>query len=238
MLEGRELGPSARPVRFVRARYRDDMAAAAQTSASGPRSGGYAKGRARRDQIIQAAIVLFGEVGYHAASLRDIAARSGISHPGLLHHFATKEDLLREVLEHRDAVDQADLHDDVAQGRSWLEAMLRLAQRNRTRRSVVELFAALSVEGTSPDHPAYEFFRARYAATIALATEAFEQLREDGGLRPGIDPAWAARSFVALWDGLQVQWLYSLTGPVAARVDIAQDLRSFVADLAPPPEAG
>jgi hypothetical protein len=44
------------------------------------------------------------------------------------------------------------------------------------------------------------------ASTIGLA---YEQARADGVLRPGIDVAAAARQFVALMDGLQIQWLLS-----------------------------
>ena len=92
--------------------------------------GGYAKGRAKQEQIIQAAIELFGEVGFHGASLRDISARAGISHPGLLHHFTTKAELLAAVLAHRDEVDQAALDADRAAGHSYFEAMTRLVEQN------------------------------------------------------------------------------------------------------------
>ena len=63
------------------------MTTAAPTSA---RSGGYARGRATREEILDVAMQLFGEVGYRTASLREVASRVGISHPGLLHHFASK----------------------------------------------------------------------------------------------------------------------------------------------------
>ena len=51
---------------------------------------GYAKGRAKLRDILDQATALFGEAGYRGTSLREIAARCGISHPGLLHHFPTK----------------------------------------------------------------------------------------------------------------------------------------------------
>lgn len=194
---------------------------------------GYAKGRAKRAEITQAAIVLFGEVGFHAASLRDIAARAGISHPGLLHHFPTKTDLLAAVLEHRDEVDDADLAADMAQGRTWIDATVRLMERNALRRPVVELFASLSAEATSPEHPAHAYFVDRYERVVALTRASLEQWREEGLLRPGVDPGTAARSFVALMDGLQIQWLLSLDGPRGQRVDMAGDLRAYLALLVP-----
>src|SRR4051794_33036734 len=37
--------------------------------------GGYAKGRATREEILDSAMQLFGEVGYRTASLREVSAR-------------------------------------------------------------------------------------------------------------------------------------------------------------------
>lgn len=198
---------------------------------------GYAKGRAKREEILQAAIVAFAEVGYHGASLREIAARVGISHPGLLHHFPTKAALLEAVLEHRDAVDFADVDTDLTQGRSLFEAIVRLVERNALRRPVVEVFAGLAAEATSVDHPAHEFFAARYRDTVSRMRGELERLADAGRLRAGVDPAVAARTVVALMDGLQVQWLYSLERPRAERVDMAADLRAYL-DLVVEPAAG
>ncbi|SKC79102.1 TetR/AcrR family transcriptional regulator [Krasilnikoviella flava] len=199
---------------------------------------GYAKGRAKREEILQAAIVTFAEVGYHGASLREIAARVGISHPGLLHHFPTKAALLEAVLEHRDAVDFADVDTDLAQGRSLFEAIVRLVERNALRRPVVEVFAGLAAEATSVEHPAHDFFAARYRDTVSRMRTELARLDGAGRLRPGVDAAVAARTLVALMDGLQVQWLYSLELPRADRVDMAADLRAYLGLILVDPDAG
>lgn len=195
----------------------------------GGRGRGYAKGRAKRAEIIQTAILAFAEVGYHGASLRDIAARADISHPGLLHHFPTKAALLEAVLEYRDAVDDAAFAEDLARGTDFFEALVRIVERNQVRRPLVELFAGLSTEATTPDHPAHEYFRRRYERLVEQSTEVFEDRAARGGLAPGVAPAQAARSIIALMDGLQVQWLMSLDGPKAQRVDMAAHLRAYLA---------
>ncbi|MDF9875302.1 TetR/AcrR family transcriptional regulator [Cellulosimicrobium cellulans] len=189
---------------------------------------GYAKGRAKREEILQAAIVLFGEVGFHAASLRELASRVGMSHPGLLHHFPTKVALLEAVLDHRDAVDHADLEDDLARGTDYVDALVRLVERNALRRHIVELFTALAAEATSPDHPAHEFFVRRYEWAVARTSEHLARRARAGALRDGVDPSVAARQIVALMDGLQVQWLLSLDRPRSERVDMAADLRAYL----------
>ncbi|MFE5073398.1 TetR/AcrR family transcriptional regulator [Streptomyces halstedii] len=170
---------------------------------------GYAKGRAKRGEILDQAMALFGEAGYRGASLRVIATRCGISHPGLLHHFPTKESLLLAVLEHRDEVDGEWLDLGGTTGVQRLRGFAALAELNATRRGIVELFSVVSAEATSADHPAHAYFVRRYAHSVSGAELAYVQAREDGALRDGVDPALAGAQLIALMDGLQVQWLLS-----------------------------
>ncbi|MFI9489667.1 TetR/AcrR family transcriptional regulator [Promicromonospora sp. NPDC052451] len=210
------------------------MSVSAQTSADaaggapGAARGRYARGRATQQEIIRTAILVFADVGFHGASLRDIAARVGISHPGLLHHFPTKVALLEAVLEYRDAVDEELFAQDVERGTDYFEALLHVVERNRLRRPLVELFAGLATEATSPDHPAHEYFQRRYARVLREQSRHLRERAARGGLAPGVDPDQAARTVVALMDGLQVQWLLSLERPGAERVDMAADLRGYL----------
>ncbi len=183
---------------------------------------GYAKGRAKRREIIDRAMTLFGEVGYRGASLREIAARCGISHPGLLHHFPTKESLLLAVLEHRDEVDSVWLTAEDEDPVAGLRRLVEVVERNVGRRPIVELYAVLSAEATSADHPAHEYFQDRYRRTLAAVQATYERARDLGALREGVDPATAARQLVAVMDGLQVQWL--LDGGATDMVGTVRDL--------------
>ncbi len=179
---------------------------------------GYAKGRARRAEILDTAMAVFAEVGYRGASLRDIAGRCGISHPGLLHHFATKEALLMAVLEHRDQAARADGSPDGSPGSTALWRLVEVVTGNATQPGIVELFATLSAEATAADHPAHGFFAARYERVVDQLASAYRGAQESGALREGIEPEAAARHLVALMDGLQVQWLYDPEGVDMAAV--------------------
>lgn len=163
--------------------------------------GEYAKGRARREQILTEAVGLFAESGYRAASLRDLAARCGLTHAGLLHHVGSKQALLLAVLEQRDVEDASLVGPDPSlPGEQQLEALLDVVRRNVSRRGVVELFCVLSAEATSPEHPAHAFFDERYRRVVAALTAAFGDCGHPA-------PGSAARRLVAVMDGLQVQWL-------------------------------
>jgi TetR/AcrR family transcriptional regulator len=52
-----------------------------------------------RSQILAAATRLFAARGFEGTSLQDIAAQVGISKPAVLHHFVSKEQLRRAVLD-------------------------------------------------------------------------------------------------------------------------------------------
>ncbi|NUU17312.1 TetR/AcrR family transcriptional regulator [Cellulomonas humilata] len=201
-----------------------------QAPVSTARSAGYAKGRATREEILDAAMLLFGEVGYHTASLREVASRVGISHPGLLHHFSSKAVLLAAVLARRDEVDEAAFQADLDAGHDYFEALALLIERNAARPGIVELFATLSAEATSPEHPGHAFFQERYRTVVELTTAEFERRRDEGRLRPGIDPHTAARLAVAVMDGMQIQWLLAADTP-DDRPDMAAALRAQFAAL-------
>jgi len=55
---------------------------------------------ARRTQIILAAIEVIAEIGYAQASIRKIADRVGVAMSVVLYHFANKDELVREIVNH------------------------------------------------------------------------------------------------------------------------------------------
>jgi AcrR family transcriptional regulator len=55
---------------------------------------------ARRTQIILAAIEVIAEIGYAKSSIRKIAERVGVAMSVVLYHFANKDELVREIINH------------------------------------------------------------------------------------------------------------------------------------------
>lgn len=186
-------------------------------------SGGYPKGRIRREDILAAAVAVYGEAGYHGSSLRAVAKRAGITHAGLIYYFPTKEALLAAVLERRDAEDAVRERLDAPPGREVLRHFVALAEHNVTHRGIVDLYSRLAAEAVAGDHPAHQYFLRHYRVARAATHESFKALAETGGLRPEVDPATAALTFVALMDGLQVQWL-----TVPDEVDLVGAVRHYL----------
>jgi AcrR family transcriptional regulator len=53
----------------------------------------------RRDELLELAATMFAERGLRATTVRDIADRAGILSGSLYHHFASKEEMVDEVLQ-------------------------------------------------------------------------------------------------------------------------------------------
>ncbi|WP_353808350.1 TetR/AcrR family transcriptional regulator [Agromyces sp. SYSU T00194] len=197
-----------------------------QVAATSRRRGPYAKTKATRAAILDAALDVFARGGFRSGSIRDIAAAVGMSEAGLLHHFPNKSALLAAVLEHRDERSLEVLGEDDADPRASLRGLVELARYNASVPGVVALYCTLSAEATDPGHPAHEYFVTRYADTVGRLERAFDGCRELGRLRSGTSPASAARQVVAVMDGLQVQWLLDPDG-----VDMAAELRAFLDEV-------
>jgi AcrR family transcriptional regulator len=191
----------------------------------------YAKGRAKRAEILDAATSAFAEVGYLGASLRDIASRARISHVGLVRYFPTKLALLDAAVEHWDAVEAGalarTLSDDDA---DYVEALMRHLEHDEARPTMVAAVVGLSAAATARSHPAHELTKRRYRRRVAQLTTAFEVRAERGGLAPGVDPAQAARTVVALIDGLRVQWLMASSSG-SGRLDAAAHVRAVLSSV-------
>jgi AcrR family transcriptional regulator len=194
---------------------------------TGARAGGeYAKSAKRRQQIVDAAVEVFSSVGYRKGSLRDVADKVGLSQAGVLHHFPSKEHLLEAVLSWRDGETVKLIGEPLPEGVDYLRGLVRVAEHNATTPELVELHVIVSAEGTSAGHPLRDYFVGRYAYVLGLTRDALERTAADGQLRPGTDCASAARTLIALMDGLQIQWLLAPEG-----VDMAGDLRRYLQPL-------
>ncbi|RZS91574.1 TetR family transcriptional regulator [Motilibacter rhizosphaerae] len=160
----------------------------------------------RRAQIVQAAFELFAERGFRGASLGQVAARVGLTNAGVLHHFASKEELLISVLAERDREDEAAVEQALPRDGSLHTALERsraVVAHNVGQPGLVQAFTVLAAESVTEDHPAQQFFRERYARFRARIAA---DLERDGHLATQ-ETVLAATLMLAVMDGLQVQWL-------------------------------
>ena len=164
--------------------------------------------RAKREQILKAAVEIFGNKGSTNGTLADVAEQVGITHAGVLHHFGSKQKLLLEVLAYRDQADVANLAEKhIPDGPELFLHLVRTAFANELRPGIVQAYTVLSSESVTDDHPGREYFEDRYTTLRREVTAAFRELCAQEGVTAPVTIAAASASILAVMDGLQLQWL-------------------------------
>lgn len=167
---------------------------------------------ARRIEILDASVEIFGAKGFAGGTLQEIADQVGMTHAGVLHHFGSKDQLLLEVLDHRDASDVAHLEGQhIPDGIPLFRHLVATAFRNAERPGIVQAYAVLSTESVTDDHPGRAFFQRRYSTLRSEIAHAFHVACEERGIDDPQRVAEASAAILAVMDGLQVQWLLDPT---------------------------
>ncbi|WP_345764443.1 TetR/AcrR family transcriptional regulator [Diaminobutyricibacter sp. McL0608] len=180
-----------------------------------PKKGSYAKGLAKREEILTTALEVFAERGYRRASLREIAEAVGLSQAGLLHHFSSKEELFAEVLRKRDEADMSSVVDQTDAFQGLVDAM----RHNAEVPGLVHLYATISAEASDEGHPGHDYFVERYRFFIDQLARYIVTEQEAGAIDPAIDAHEVARLTIAVADGMQVQWMLDGTADMAGALE-------------------
>jgi len=176
-----------------------------------PRTRGtYAKGVARRQEILDRAIEVFAERGADRTSLRAIAREVGVTHAALTHYFGSLEELLVAVYSEGSAKAGPEDTDDATP----VQLMITSARTNRAVPGLVQLYSTLVATALEEGHPAArEFATARFARLREELASRVHSQQRSGRLRDDVDPEAVAALVVAASDGLQTQWLLDDAAP-------------------------
>jgi AcrR family transcriptional regulator len=170
-----------------------------------------AKGEDRRQRILAVAQRLLTRNGWRNTTLGQIAREAGVSPAGLLHHFASKEQLLQAVIDARDAWDDA--HSDVSG--DIMEQLEKVAERFTRVPELIGTFTVLQAENLHPDAPLHERFLLRQRASVELVAEAIRRGQRSGRFRTDLDPVVKAVEIIAFLNGIETSWLLDPSTPVA-----------------------
>ena len=181
--------------------------------------GPYRTGIRRREQIVAAAIEVFGEFGFAGGSIRTIAERVGVSHATLLQHFGTKEGLLLAVLEEWDR-QTVEARLVGVSGLDYFRRLPEVMGAHLAQRGLLELFTTIAAEASSPTHPAHDFIQRRYTSNLATLAMQVQQAVNAGEVTP-LSPAEIdveVRLVTAVLDGIGLQWLLDPSTDVVASI--------------------
>ncbi|WP_394618159.1 TetR/AcrR family transcriptional regulator [Lentzea sp. JNUCC 0626] len=192
------------------------------------RSRGDVSGEESRAKAVAVATELFALTGFKGTSVAAVAAKTGLSQSGLLHHFPSKAALLTAVLEERDRQDGDFLAGTSGPPLGWaaFDALAALVARNSTRPHLVGLFVRLAAEATEPDHPAHPWIRQHYRGLEQWLTDAVRTGRQQGEMAAEAPITAIVRTTIAVIDGLQQQWLLE-----PDEVSMTAEFEVFVATL-------
>ncbi|WP_316166524.1 TetR/AcrR family transcriptional regulator [Bradyrhizobium sp. SZCCHNRI2009] len=167
---------------------------------------------ARRDEILQAAEACFARQGFHQTTIADVIAQSGLSAGCIYGHFASKEELIQAIGEHRHARDAAllatarEISDPLEALRAIARALLADMQKEeglRHRRIALQLWA----EALRDDD-----IRAQVTDGVrkpaVLITELLQRGQRLGVIDRSVHPRSMARTIVAMFQGFVLQRLW------------------------------
>jgi TetR/AcrR family transcriptional regulator, transcriptional repressor of aconitase len=191
-----------------------------------PRRGPYAKTAATREQALTAALEIIHERGLSSTSIQQVADAVGLTKPGLLHHFGSREGLLLAVIERSDQLNTFDLTEISA-----LDALIELDEHNLDVDGLVALYLGLAGTAASErgDTVLRTFFAKRYRTVRNIYVDDIRAAQAAGTVRDDIDAEDVAAIIVAASDGLQMQAL------IDGSVDALRSLRALRTLLAPRP---
>jgi AcrR family transcriptional regulator len=183
-----------------------------------PDDGRLVRGRASRKKIREAALALFRERGFDAATLRAIGARAGMGASSIYRHIESKEELLVEDLAAR-------------QEEAWARFREGDDRRGATRERVARfLDAQHALLASEPDlttialrattHPEARVAKRVLALqdrTIGLLAEVLQGGRMRGDLRRDLDVLAAARAIHHVTTAARIPWANGLTSAEACR---------------------
>ncbi|HEU0163674.1 MAG TPA: TetR/AcrR family transcriptional regulator [Thermomicrobiales bacterium] len=184
-------------------------AAAAEGSAGGSRKGAakrgpYAKSAGRRREIIDEVLSVYNQRGIDGTSLRAIARAIGVTHPVLVHHFGTREELFLEVLREYDERHLALLRESGVL-REFIDSAADYSISEPGLMALLNSMVALALE-TDNEHSRARF-SARYAELRELLVRLLQDGQRAGTVRSDIPLEDTASLLIAAADGLTTQWL-------------------------------
>lgn len=187
--------------------------------------GSYAKGVARRQEILDRAIEVFARRGSDRTSLRAIAAEVGVTHAALKHYFGSLEELLVEV--YRESERRGDDGEPVPLDVTPTELLRRWSDANHEVQGLVQLYSTLVASALEDGHPAARRFATeRFARVRAEIAERVRFNQDAGRIRADVDPVAVAALVIAASDGLQTQWLLDADAPQDAALALLDQLLS------------
>jgi AcrR family transcriptional regulator len=185
------------------------------------------KGERTRRAIIEAALELFAETGYHGTGLMAIGERAGVTHAAVLYHFGSSEGLLLAVLDERLARFDAATHDAFSgEPVDVIAALPEIARFNAANPELTKMFVILKAESIDANQPAHGYFVTHIRRTQRTIRRVLQAGVDRGQFRSDVDVEAKAAEIVAFLGGAEADAFLDPT-----RLDLVALYRSYTDGL-------
>ncbi len=189
------------------------------TTTTRGKRGPYAKTAETKATIGRAALDIVREKGHRALTTAEVSERAGVSEATRFYHFPTRDHLLVAAMEAAEVESEAFMGDEAANPAVGLDIVpARLVRRGMTQVNELRLFAALAGEAPDPEHPAHDFLKRHNERSVEAYAAAIRQRMAEGLAHPDLGSVSVARQMIAVWNGLQSQWLTDPTFDLADEI--------------------
>jgi len=162
----------------------------------------------KRDLIVEAAVQVFAEKGFHQARISDIATRAGVADGTIYLYFKNKEDLLLSIFEEKMDELLDGMHAALDGIEDPLDRVRRFAQHHflqvRDNRAAAEV---LQVELRLSNKFLKEYRPEKLWDYLNIFADIVRSGQHAGLFRPEIDPFIAMWGFFGGLDEIAMQWV-------------------------------
>ncbi|MFI9761360.1 TetR/AcrR family transcriptional regulator [Streptomyces sp. NPDC051963] len=162
----------------------------------------------RRDHVLTSAWTCFAEKGFHATSMDDVIAATGMSSSAVYRHFRSKDELIRASAEsglglvHDTFVRLLAVRPTPSPAQTLATLVDELRARTEHPRYDMTRLAVQAWAEALGNPQVRELAREQYTQARQRLTELAERWKAEGHLQPDADPAAAAAALFALIPGL------------------------------------
>jgi len=191
----------------------------------------------KRRLILDAAVRVFAQKGFHTSRVGDIAEEAGVAHGLLYHYFSSKDEVLETIfrenwtvlVERLQAVTEAE-----GTARDHLRYAAAILLRTWLHQPDVVRVVVRDIART----PAVEHRIGEFVKPIQVIREIIERGQRDGELRDDLDPKIAAVVFYGGIDEILTGWVLGQNAGTEADVAAAEQalVAMMSAGLAPESE--
>jgi TetR/AcrR family acrAB operon transcriptional repressor len=172
-------------------------------------------GKKTRRQILSAALRVFGERGYSATRLEDVAKEAGISRGPIYWHFSSKENLHSEILKsslkkYKNRIEkalQSMSGSPLTKIKNLLKELFIMLEDDKEYRDAYSTFIFRGELTGEAGHIYNDMMGGYYREAALTLSDLISEGIEIGEIKPDTDPQLAASALLYYISGVEFAWL-------------------------------